>query len=62
MQASLNSIDIGILVLYCCVLIGMGVYYRRKCRTADKFMISNHYIPACAAGLAVMSAYTKRCA
>jgi len=59
MQASLNSIDIGILLLYCCVLIAMGVYYRRKCRTAEQFMVADRSIPAWAAGLAVMSAYTS---
>ena len=59
MQASLNSVDIGILLLYCCVLIAMGVYYRRKCRTAEQFMIADRSIPAWAAGLAVMSAYTS---
>jgi SSS family solute:Na+ symporter len=59
MQASLSSLDIGILFLYCCVLIGMGVYYKRKCRTAEQFMIADRSIPAWAAGLAVMSAYTS---
>ncbi len=59
MQGSLDKIDIGILVLYSCVLIGMGVYYRRKCRTAEQFMVAGRSIPAWAAGLAVMSAYTS---
>ena len=59
MQGNLDKIDIGILVLYGCVLIGMGVYYRRKCRTAEQFMVADRSIPAWAAGLAVMSAYTS---
>ncbi|MHC4462106.1 MAG: sodium:solute symporter family transporter [Planctomycetota bacterium] len=59
MQVSLDKIDIGILVLYSCVLIVMGVYYRRKCRTAEQFMVAGRSIPAWAAGLAVMSAYTS---
>lgn len=59
MQGNLSAIDIGILVLYSCVLIGMGVYYTRKCRTADQFMVAGRSIPAWAAGLAVMSAYTS---
>jgi SSS family solute:Na+ symporter len=58
-QASLGTIDIGILLVYSCVLIGMGVYYRRKCRTAEQFMVADRSIPAWAAGLAVMSAYTS---
>ena len=59
MQTSLGAIDTTILILYGCVLIAMGVYYKRKCRTAEQFMIADHSIPAWAAGLAVMSAYTS---
>jgi len=58
-QGSLDKIDIGILALYSCVLVVMGVYYRRKCRTAEQFMVAGRSIPAWAAGLAVMSAYTS---
>jgi len=59
MQGNLSAVDIGILILYSCVLIGMGVYYTRKCRTAEQFMVAGRSIPAWAAGLAVMSAYTS---
>jgi len=59
MQGSLGTIDIAILLLYSCVLVGMGVYYSRKCRTAEQFMVADRTIPAWAAGLAVMSAYTS---
>ncbi len=59
MQANLSTVDIVILFLYCCVLVGMGVYYARKCRTAEQFMVAGRSIPAWAAGLAVMSAYTS---
>jgi SSS family solute:Na+ symporter len=59
MLGSLGIIDIGILVLYGCVLIGMGLYYKRKCRTAEQFMVAGRSIPAWAAGLAVMSTYTS---
>jgi SSS family solute:Na+ symporter len=59
MQGSFGTIDIGILILYGCVLIGMGLYYKRKCRTADEFMVAGRSIPAWAAGLAVMSTYTS---
>ncbi len=59
MQTSLGAIDTAILILYGCVLIAMGVYYKRKCRTAEQFMVADHSIPAWAAGLAVMSAYTS---
>ena len=59
MDGSLGTFDILILVGYGCVLVGMGVYYRRKCRTAEQFMVADRSIPAWAAGLAVMSAYTS---
>ncbi len=59
MQASIGRADLGILILYGCVLIWMGVYYRRKCRTSNQFMVADRSIPAWAAGLAVMSAYTS---
>jgi len=59
MRGNLSTIDIGILFLYSCVMIGMGVYYTRKCRTAEQFMVAGRSIPAWAAGLAVMSAYTS---
>ncbi|OHB57774.1 MAG: hypothetical protein A2173_00085 [Planctomycetes bacterium RBG_13_44_8b] len=58
-MASLGKIDIGILFLYSLIMIGMGVYYSRRCRTADEFMVAGRSIPAWAAGLAVMSAYTS---
>jgi len=59
MEGSLGPLDIVILILYCLVLIGLGLYYRRKCRTAQQFMVADRTIPAWAAGLAVMSAYTS---
>ena len=59
MQGSLNTVDVGILLLYGGVLIAMGIYYKRRCRTAEQFMIADRSIPAWAAGLAVMSAYTS---
>ncbi len=59
MPGNLGAIDICILFVYCCVLIGMGLYYKRKCRTAEQFMVADRTIPAWAAGLAVMSAYTS---
>lgn len=59
MQGSLGLIDIGVLVLYALVLVGMGVYFTKKTRTANQFMVADRSIPAWAAGLAVMSAYTS---
>jgi SSS family solute:Na+ symporter len=59
MAGHLGAIDIAILAAYCGVLVGMGLYYQRKCRTAHQFMVADRTIPAWAAGLAVMSAYTS---
>ena len=59
MEGSLSALDIGILFLYCLVLVALGLYYRTKCRTAQQFMVADRSIPAWAAGLAVMSAYTS---
>ena len=49
MQGNLSGIDIGILFLYGAVFIGMGIYYTRKCRTAEQFMVAGRSIPAWAA-------------
>jgi len=40
-------------------MIAMGLYYQRKSRTANQFMVAGRSIPAWAAGLAVMSTYTS---
>ncbi len=59
MQGNLGTIDIGILLAYCCAVVGMGIYYERKSRTAEQFMVAGRTIPTWAAGLAVMSTYTS---
>ena len=59
MQGNLDAVDVCILLLYGAVLIAMGMYYKRKCRTSEQFMVADRSIPAWAAGLAVMSAYTS---
>ena len=59
MQGRLGPIDIGVLIAYAAVMVGMGIYFTRKTRTANQFMVADRSIPAWAAGLAVMSAYTS---
>lgn len=59
MTHTFSSVDIFILCLYGLSLIGMGIYFSRKTKTATQFMIADRSIPAWAAGLAVMSAYTS---
>lgn len=59
MNYQLDIIDTTILVLYGLVMIGMGVYFLRKTKTSEEFMVAGRGIPAWAAGIAVMSAYTS---
>jgi len=59
MNYQLGAIDTAILLLYGLVLVGMGVYFFRKTKTSEEFMVAGRSIPAWAAGIAVMSAYTS---
>jgi SSS family solute:Na+ symporter len=59
MPTNLSNIDISIVVLYGLAMVAMGIYYTRKSRTAEQFMVAGRSIPAWAAGLAVMSTYTS---
>jgi SSS family solute:Na+ symporter len=59
MNYQLGAIDTLILVLYAVILVGMGIYFLRKSNTSEEFMVAGRGIPAWAAGIAVMSAYTS---
>ncbi|MUH34662.1 sodium:solute symporter [Zobellia amurskyensis] len=59
MNYQLGVIDTVILVLYGLIMVGMGVYFLRKTKTSEEFMVAGRGIPAWAAGIAVMSAYTS---
>jgi len=59
MGATFHWLDITMLVLYALLMIWMGIYYKRKTRTSEEFMVAGRTIPAWAAGLAVMGAYTS---
>ncbi|MEN8187443.1 MAG: sodium/solute symporter [Bacteroidota bacterium] len=59
MNYHLGLIDTSILVLYGLILVGMGIYFFRKTKTSEDFMVAGRGIPAWAAGIAVMSAYTS---
>lgn len=59
MGFQLGTIDTSILIVYGLILVGMGVYFFRKTKTSEQFMVAGRGIPAWAAGLAVMSAYTS---
>ncbi len=52
-------IDIILIFVYAAILIAMGIYFTRKSGTAEQFMVAGRSIPAWAAGLAIMSAYTS---
>jgi len=57
MNYQLGALDTVILVLYGLVMVGMGIYFMRKTKTSEEFMVAGRGIPAWAAGIAVMSAY-----
>lgn len=59
MEFQLGAIDTSVLILYAIILVGMGIYFFRKSKTSEQFMVAGRGIPAWAAGLAVMSAYTS---
>jgi len=59
MGFQLGAVDTTILIAYGLVLVGMGAYFFRKTKTSEQFMVAGRGIPAWAAGLAVMSAYTS---
>lgn len=59
MNYQLGFLDTVILVVYGIVMVGMGVYFLRKTKTSEEFMVAGRGIPAWAAGIAVMSAYTS---
>ena len=58
-MGSFHWADMTMLVLYALLMIWMGIYYKRKTRTSEEFMVAGRTIPAWAAGLAVMGAYTS---
>jgi SSS family solute:Na+ symporter len=59
MGFQLGAIDTSILIIYGLILVGFGIYFFRKTKTSEQFMVAGRGIPAWAAGLAVMSAYTS---
>lgn len=59
MNYELSTIDLVVIIIYGLVLLGMGIYFFRKSKTSEQFMIAGQSIPAWAAGIAVMSTYTS---
>lgn len=59
MNYQLGTVDTVILILYGLVMVAMGIYFLRKTKTSEEFMVAGMGIPAWAAGIAVMSAYTS---
>ncbi len=58
-MSNLGTLDLIILIGYSVTLLGMGAYFVRRSNTAEGFMVAGRGIPAWAAGLAIMSAYTS---
>ncbi|SHJ29902.1 sodium:solute symporter family transporter [Pseudozobellia thermophila] len=59
MNYQLGTVDTVILIIYGLVMVGMGIYFLRKTKTSQEFMVAGMGIPSWAAGIAVMSAYTS---
>ncbi|MFH6602478.1 sodium/solute symporter [Maribacter algicola] len=59
MNYELGYIDLAIIIIYGLILLGMGVYFFKKSRSSEQFMVAGKSIPAWAAGIAVMSTYTS---
>ncbi|MEN8249325.1 MAG: sodium/solute symporter [Bacteroidota bacterium] len=59
MSYHLGIVDTSIIILYGAILVAMGIYFYRKSKTSEHFMVASRGIPAWAAGIAVMSTYTS---
>ncbi|MGI9550670.1 MAG: sodium:solute symporter family transporter [Aurantibacter sp.] len=59
MNYELGTVDLFIIIAYGLILLGMGVYFYKKSKSSEQFMIAGKRIPAWAAGIAVMSTYTS---
>ena len=59
MNYELSTTDLLIIFGYGLVLIGMGIYFFKKSKSSEQFMVAGRSIPAWAAGIAVMSTYTS---
>jgi SSS family solute:Na+ symporter len=56
LRLHVNALDIGILVVYFAVVIGIGVLARRSITTSEDFLLSGRSLPAWITGLAFVSA------
>lgn len=59
MKYDLSSVDLLIITGYGLALLAMGIYYFKRSKTSEQFMVAGRSIPAWAAGIAVMSTYTS---
>ncbi len=55
----IGAVDISILFAYAVAVTAIGLYCSGKMKSGEEFMVAGRRIPAWAAGLAVMSAYTS---
>jgi len=53
----LNPVDIGVLVLYLIVVIGMGLWFARNSSNSDGFMTAGGSMPGWAVGLSIFGTY-----
>lgn len=59
MNYQLGTIDLIIVILYGFIMLLMGIYFFKKSKSSEQFMVAGRGIPAWAAGIAVMSTYTS---
>lgn len=59
MNYQLGTIDLIIVICYGFIMLLMGIYFFRKSKSSEQFMVAGRGIPAWAAGIAVMSTYTS---
>ncbi len=59
MNYELGIIDLAIIIAYALILLGMGIYFLRKNKSPEQFMVAGRGIPSWAAGIAVLSTYTS---
>ncbi|HLT50857.1 MAG TPA: sodium/solute symporter [Arenibacter sp.] len=59
MNYQLGTIDLIIVVLYGLIMLLMGIYFFKKSKSSEQFMVAGRGIPHWAAGIAIMSTYTS---
>lgn len=57
MTNSLNPVDVGIIILYLLLMVGVGVYFSRKNKSSEQFTTASGRIPSWALGLSFYATF-----